>query len=151
MHKKEDTMNKERIIDILNKAIEREMGAVYQYMGQHYRFPKDTHPITREIMERIAVEEMKHIEKFAKRVVELGGKESVASSPVHWEVDPKSMLEKDIELEDEAIEMYKKHIKICEEEGDSKTKAIYENILEDEIRHKKVFDMLKKVVEIEGS
>ncbi len=143
-------MNRERIIAILNEAIEREMAAVYQYMGQHYRFPKETHPIAREIMERIAVEEMKHIEKFAKRVVELGGRESTASSRVYWETDFQAMLDRDIDVEDEAIRMYEEHIKICEEEGDEKTKSIYQDVLKDEIKHKKLFSLLKEIVKIEG-
>ena len=143
-------MNKERIIEILNKAIEREIGAVFQYMGQHYRFPKDTHPIARELLERIAVDEMKHIEKFAKRIVELGGQESTTTGKVVWETDFESMLNADIAVEDEAISMYQEHIKICEEEGDEKTKKIYEAILEDEIRHKKLFGLLKEIIKIEG-
>ncbi len=143
-------MNKERIIEILNKAIEREIGAVFQYMGQHYRFPKSTHPVARELLERIAVEEMKHIEKFAKRIVELGGQETIKSGNVRWETDFDSMLNADIEVEEEAISMYQEHIKICEQEGDEKTKAIYEAILEDEIRHKKLFNLLKDIIKIEG-
>ncbi len=143
-------MNKERIINILNQAIEREMAAVYQYMGQHYRFPKDTHPIAREIMERIAVEEMKHIEKFAKRVVELGGRESTSYSKIYWETDFQAMLDKDIEVEEEAIGMYEAHIKICEEENDEKTKSIYEDVLKDEIKHKKLFALLKEIIKIEA-
>ena len=142
-------MNKERIIEILNEAIEREIGAIFQYMGQHYRFPKDTHPIARELLERIAVEEMKHAEKFSKRVVELGGKESTTTGKVKWETDFNAMLDSDIEVEEEAIEMYRRHIKACEEEGDEKTKALYEAILEDEIRHKKLFGLLKEIIKIE--
>ena len=142
-------MNKDRIIEILNEAIEREIGAIFQYMGQHYRFPKDTHPIARELLERIAVEEMKHAEKFSKRVVELGGKESTTTGKVKWETDFNAMLDSDIEVEEEAIEMYKRHIKVCEEEGDEKTKALYEAILEDEIRHKKLFGLLKEIIKIE--
>ncbi len=142
-------MNKERIIKILNEAIEREIGAIFQYMGQHYRFPKDTHPIARELLERIAVEEMKHAEKFSKRVVELGGKESTTTGKVKWETDFNAMLDSDIEVEEEAIEMYRRHIKVCEEEGDEKTKALYEAILEDEIRHKKLFGLLKEIIKIE--
>ena len=140
-------MNKERIIGILNEAIEREIGAIFQYMGQHYRFPKDKHPIIREIMERIAVQEMKHAEKFSKRVIELGGRESTNTGKVIWAEDFVRMLEA---VEDEAIEMYQRHIKICEEEGDEKTKALYEEILKDEIEHKKIFNLLKGVLEVEG-
>ncbi len=143
-------MNKERIISILNEAIEREIGAVFQYMGQHYRFPKDTHPIARELLERIAVDEMKHAEKFSKRVVELGGRESTVASKVVWEFDFQKMLDADIAVEEEAIEMYRRHIKVCEEEGDEKTKKLYEDILEDEIRHKKLFGLLKEIIKIEG-
>ncbi len=142
-------MNKERIIAILNQAIEREVGAIFQYMGQHYRFPKDSHPVARELLERIAVEEMKHAEKFSKRVVELGGTESTAVGKVVWKTDFQQMLDADIEVEDEAISMYEEHIRICEEEGDEKTKRLYEDILEDEKRHKKLFSLLKEIIKIE--
>ncbi len=144
-------MNKARIIQILNKAVEREIGAVFQYMGQHYRFPKETHPIAREMLERIAVEEMKHIEAFSKRIVALGGQESINSSKVVWETDFIKMMELDKDIEDEAITMYRKHIAICEEEGDEETKAIYKKIIKDEERHHKLFaelkDMLKEKIE----
>ncbi len=145
-------MNKERIIGILNEAVEREIGAVFQYMGQHYRFPKKTHPIAREMLERIAVEEMKHIEAFSKRIVALGGQESIKSSKVIWETDFSKMIKLDMAIEDEAIAMYKRHIAICEEEGDTETKAIYEDILADEERHHKLFAEIKKILEegIEG-
>ncbi len=145
-------MNKERIIGILNEAVEREIGAVFQYMAQHYRFPKKTHPIAREMLERIAVEEMKHIEAFSKRIVALGGQESIKASKVIWETDFIKMMELDMAIEDEAIAMYKRHIAICEEEGDTETKAIYEDILADEERHHKLFAEIKKILEegIEG-
>lgn len=145
-------MNKEKIITILNQAIEREIGAIFQYMGQHYRFPKRTHPIAREMLERIAIEEMKHAETFSKRVVALGGQEGVKVGKVIWEKDFFKMLESDMAVEEEAIAMYKKHIAICEEEGDLETKAIYEEILADEERHQKLFGTLKKMLssEIEG-
>ncbi len=142
-------MNRERIIGILNEAIEREIGAIFQYMGQHYRFPKDKHPIIREIMERIAVEEMKHAEKFSKRVIELGGRESINTGKVIWESDFIKMLDADVMVEDEAIDMYTRHIKICEEEQDMVTKALYEEVLKDEIKHRKIFNLLKKVLEVE--
>lgn len=47
-------------------------------------------------------------------------------------------------VEEEAIAMYKRHITICEEEGDLETKAIYEEILADEERHQKLFGTLKR-------
>ncbi len=145
-------MNKEKIIAILNEAIEGEIGAIFQYMGQHYRFPKERHPIVREMLEKIAIEEMKHAETFSKRVVALGEQESVKVGKISWEEDFTKMLEQDIAAEEGAIAMYKKHIAICEEEGDTETKAIYEEILSDEERHKRLFDTLKKMLsmEIEG-
>lgn len=143
-------MNRERIVSILNEAIEREIGAIFQYMGQHYRFPKDTHPVARELLERIAVSEMKHAEKFSKRVVELGGRESINTGKVVWETDFFKMLDADVKVEEEAIEMYTRHIKVCEEEGDEKTKAIYEEILKDEIEHKRLFALLKEIIKVGG-
>ncbi len=137
----------QKIIDILNEAIQSEIGAIMQYMAGHYRMPKDKHPVIREMLERISVEEMKHAESFSKRVVALNGREAITPDIVHFSNDLVEIMDLNEKSEDGAIEMYQKHIKICEEEQDFETKAIYEDVLKDEIRHKKIFSALKRLLE----
>ncbi|MGE4547157.1 MAG: bacterioferritin [Desulfurella sp.] len=137
----------QKIIDILNEAIQAEIGAIMQYMAGHYRTPKDKHPVIREMLERISVEEMKHAEKFSKRVVALGGKEAITPDIVHFSNDLVEIMDLNEKSEDGAIEMYQKHIKICEEENDLETKAIYEEVLKDEFKHKKIFSAFKRLLE----
>ncbi|MGB9756009.1 MAG: ferritin-like domain-containing protein [Desulfurella sp.] len=137
----------QKIIDILNEAIQSEIGAIMQYMAGHYRMPKDKHPVVREMLERISVEEMKHAESFSKRVVALGGREAITPDMVHFSNDLVEIIDLNEKAEDGAIEMYQKHIKVCEQENDLETKAIYEDVLKDEIRHKKIFAAFKKLLE----
>ncbi len=137
----------QKIINILNEAIQAEIGAIMQYMAGHYRMPKDKHPVIREMLERISVEEMKHAESFSKRVVALGGREAITPDMVHFSNDLVEIMELNEKSEDGAIEMYQRHIKICEQENDPETKAIYEDVLKDELRHKKIFSAFKKFLE----
>ncbi|WP_291493340.1 ferritin-like domain-containing protein [Desulfurella sp.] len=137
----------QKIIDILNEAIQSEIGAIMQYMAGHYRMPKDKHPVIREMLERISVEEMKHAESFSKRVVALGGREAITPDIVHFSNDLVEIMDLNEKAEDGAIEMYQKHIMVCEQENDLETKAIYEDVLKDEMRHKKIFATFKKLLE----
>lgn len=137
----------QKTIDILNEAIQSEIGAIMQYMAGHYRTPKDKHPVVREMLERISVEEMQHAESFSKRVVALGSREAITPDIVHFSNDLVEIMDLNEKAEDGAIEMYTKHIKICEEEKDLETKSIYETVLKDELRHKKIFAAFRRLLE----
>jgi bacterioferritin len=54
------------------------------------------------------------------------------------------MVEKDLQAENEAIEMYREIILLASEKGDSTTRLLFEEILSKEEEHKHTFTILLK-------
>ena len=123
------------LIDALNLDRAYELGAIIQYMGHHYEAMGAESPAIIEILKETAIDEMKHAEKLAERITYLGG------IPVQKPIPPKrggslkDMVKDDLEAENEAIERYKKHIKLAEKLGDVTTRVMLEGILEEEEGH----------------
>ncbi len=65
-------MTKEKLLDALNKSIARELQVSIQYMWQHVMAVGIGSAAVADIFQKIAVEEMKHAEKFAERLNYLG-------------------------------------------------------------------------------
>ncbi len=135
-------MAKEQIIEMLNRGRERELGATMQYMRQHYEAQGMESPEIIDIFKETAVEEMKHAESFAERIVYLGGVPSIKIGPIRKSKDLKAMAADDLEIENEAIALYREAIKLCEKEGDPVTRLLFEKILANEEEHKDTFQTL---------
>ena len=75
MAKAKDERERKRkaVIEVLNKARSMELQAIHQYMNQHYNLDDKDYGELAAQVKLIAVDEMKHAEKFAERVKELGG------------------------------------------------------------------------------
>lgn len=126
----------EKLIEALNKDRADELAAILQYMGHHYTAEGVESPAIIEIFKKTAIDEMKHAEKLAERIVYLGGEPVQKASPtIKKGGDLKKMIQDDLDSENMAIKNYKEHIKLCEELGDFGTRHILEEILEDEENH----------------
>ena len=132
------------LIELLNKAIAREIGVSVQYMWQHVMAMGMKSPEVKDIFEDIAIEEMKHAEKIAERLFYLGGIPTVKPTPIIVGGSLENMVEKDLEAENEAIELYREIIDLAAEEEDSTTRLLFEEILTDEEEHKHTFTILLK-------
>lgn len=123
-------MKNEEIIALLNEDLEGEHGAIIQYLGHAYAMGEGE--LACEI-EAIAREEMRHLDWLAETIVELGGKPSMKRGKMRMEgaLVP-DWMKNDVLLEDDAITMYKEHIKII---GDRKIKRLLKRILSDEESH----------------
>lgn len=132
------------LIDLLNKAIAREIGVSVQYMWQHVMAIGMKSPEVKDIFEDIAIEEMKHAEKIAQRLFYLGG--IPTTKPTHIIVGGslENMVEKDLEAENEAIELYREIIDLAAKKEDSTTRLLFEEILTEEEEHKHTFTILLK-------
>ncbi len=124
-----------KLIDALNKDREDELSAIMQYMKHHYEGAGMESPEILEIFKKTAMEEMKHAEKLAERIVYLGGIPSKKVSPIVEGGDLKKMVQDDLAKENGAIAQYKEHVKLAHEEGDSTTRLMLEEILSDEEDH----------------
>ncbi|VVB97090.1 DNA protection during starvation protein [uncultured archaeon] len=132
------------MLELLNKAIAREIGVSIQYMWQHVMALGMKSPEIKDVFEDIAIEEMKHAEKIAERLFYLGGIPTTKPTPINVGDSLKEMIENDLQAEDEAIEMYKEIINVASEKEDSTTRLLFEEILTAEEEHKHTFTILLK-------
>lgn len=124
-----------KIIDALNEDREFELGAIMQYMGHHYEAEGMESPAIIELFKKTAIDEMKHAEMLAERIVYLGGIPSTKPAPIMKGGELRKMVSDDLAAENGAIERYKKHIKLCIDEGDPTTRLMLEGILSQEEEH----------------
>ncbi len=139
-------MASEKLREMLNGAIAREIAVSVQYMWQHVTVKGMYAEAVGPVFRRIALVEMLHAEMIAERLDYLGGEPT--TSPTKIEVnggDPVKMLRNDIRAEEEAIAMYREIIKLAAEEGDITTRKLFEDILREEEDHHNTFtNMLEK-------
>ncbi|MGB9628229.1 MAG: ferritin-like domain-containing protein, partial [Thermodesulfobacteriota bacterium] len=63
----------QKVIDLLNKARSRELSAIAQYMEHHYELEDQDFGKLATKLKEIAIQEMKHAEKLAERILFLNG------------------------------------------------------------------------------
>lgn len=137
-------MTSQKLKDMLNGAIAREIQVSIQYMWQHVQWMGVDHFAVSGKFQEIAVEEMKHAEKIADRLWYLGGVPTTKPTPINVGGSLWEMVDNDIKAEEEAIEMYKKIEDLADAEKDPTTRFIFESILEDEEDHHDFFTSLKE-------
>ncbi len=129
----------ERLKDLLNQAIAREIQVSIQYMWQHVQTTGPIHHLLSDDLKKIAIQEMKHAEEIAERLWYLGGTPTTTPSPIFVGGDLKEMMQRDVEDEEEAIKLYKEIIEVAQQEGDITTARLFRKILEDEEEHHDFF------------
>jgi len=129
----------DRLKNLLNQAIAREIQVSIQYMWQHVQTTGPLHHLLADELKKVAIEEMKHAEEIAERLWYLGGTPTTAPSPIFVGKDLKEMMERDVKDEEEAIRLYREIIEVAQQEGDVVTARLFRKILEDEEEHHDFF------------
>ena len=133
-------MKREKSIELLNKAVGEELSAIHQYMYFHFVLDDLGYDLLANIFKKTAIEEMLHTERYAERILFLGG--DIEMKPAH-EIehikDPQKMLEWAMKSEEEAIDMYNEFALLASKHRDSGTKQLFEEIISDEERHYDTF------------
>ncbi|HEX2923201.1 MAG TPA: ferritin-like domain-containing protein [Chloroflexota bacterium] len=138
-------MADQRLLDILNRSIARELQVSIQYMWHHVQAVGLESPAVKDIFREIAIVEMKHAERFAERLDLLGGVPTTKPDPIMQGGSLQKMIEDDLKAEQEAVDMYREAIRIATEVNDPVTRLLYEEILDAEEDHRKIFgDLLKR-------
>jgi len=136
----------EKLKQMLNDAIAREIQVSIQYMWQHVQVVGVKGIAVQEQFKQTAIAEMKHAEKIAERLWYLQGTPTTKPAPVKVGESLKDFLELDTKAEEEAITMYKQIIELAQKEGDVTTAFMFKEILEDEEEHHDLFTtMLEEV------
>jgi len=137
-------MASQKLIELLNKGVSRELQVSLQYMWDHVRIISMASDTVGDVFRKIAIEEMKHAEQISERIDYLGGVPTTNVDPVVIGKTPVEMIELGKKAEEEALVLYNATIKQAVEEGDVVTRHLFEDILEDEEEHHHVFTHLLK-------
>jgi bacterioferritin len=136
----------DKLKQMLNDAIAREIQVSIQYIWQHVQVMGVKAVAVQDKFKGTAVAEMKHAEKIAERLWYLGGVPTTKPAAITVGKGLKEFLELDTKAEEEAIVMYKEIIQLATKEGDVTTAFIFKEILEDEEEHHDLFTtMLEEV------
>ncbi|MCX7784726.1 MAG: ferritin-like domain-containing protein [candidate division WOR-3 bacterium] len=132
-------MASKQLMDMLNKAIARELQVAIQYMWQHVQWKGVKAFAVKDELKAIAITEMKHAEAIAERLNYLGGIPTTKPEPIFVGTTLKQMITQDKKDEEGAVKLYKEIIAMAEKEGDITTKKMFEGILADEEEHLDTF------------
>jgi bacterioferritin len=125
-----------KIIERLNALLSDELTAVNQYMVHsemcaNWQFEK-----LHNLVEKRAIDEMKHAEKLIARILFLEGIPVVSNlNKIHIGAEVPAQLENDLGAEVEAIQAYNDGIRLAVELGDNGTRELLGSILMEEEGH----------------
>lgn len=141
-----------KVIDLLNAARARELTAISQYMAHHYELEDQDFGKLGTKFKEIAIQEMKHAEKLAERILYLKGEPTSAPDATAKKGQSiEEMLKTNLALEDQAIKMYNEASTICASEKDQISKELFEELLKEEEEHFNYFENVKNHVEKLGA
>ena len=142
----------QKVIDLLNQGRARELGAITQYMAQHYDLEDQDYGKLAKVMKDIGIQEMKHAEALAERILFLKGTPTSKPDAVAKKgEDIPAMLATDMALETQAIKMYNEAALVCAQEKDQISKQLFEKLLGEEEEHLNQFENIKDHVEKLGA
>ena len=135
-------MASQKLLELLNKGISRELQVSIQYMWQHVQVTGIEGALVKDTFKEIAIAEMKHAEALAERLDYLDGVATTKPDPVFVGGSLIEMLTQDERNEEEAITLYKQAIQVASKEGDFTTRRLIEGILSEEEKHIDTFGKL---------
>ncbi len=125
-----------RVIEVLNSLLSDELTAVNQYMVHSEMCDNWGYEKLHKVIEKRAIDEMKHAEKLIARIIFLEGIPIVSKlNEINIGSDVPKMFTNDHGLEAMAIKNYNSAILVCGEAKDFATREILEHILNEEDAH----------------
>jgi bacterioferritin len=139
-------MASEKLLEMLNAAIAREIQVSIQYMWQHVQWSGVKGFAVKDELKKIAITEMKHAEAIAERLFYLGGTPTTKPTEIFVGKTLKEMIQRDVKDEENAINLYKEIITQARAEKDETTAYLFQNILKDEEEHHDFFTTLMEEI-----
>jgi bacterioferritin len=134
-------MDRQKSIDLLNKAVGEELQAVHQYMYWHFHLDDQGFAPLAALLRRTAIVEMGHIEKLAERVLFLKGDVTMeAAAPVKPITEPADILTEAARMEQGSARDYNGFALECSANADAISKQVFESLVADEETHFDAFD-----------
>jgi bacterioferritin len=124
-----------QFIEALNEALSEELASIIQYLWDHILARGLESPAIAEMFKGLSMIEMQHAYKIAERIDLLGGLPTTAVGPIKIGGDLRKMVDDNLKLEYDAIEMYRKLVKMAEAEDDPVSRRLMEDILGETEEH----------------
>ena len=124
-----------QFIEALNEALTEELASIIQYLWDHILARGMESPAIADMFKALSMVEMKHAYSIAERIDLLGGVPTTAVGPIKIGGDLRKMVDDNLKLEYDAIEMYKKLVKMAEAEDDPVSRRLMEDILGETEEH----------------
>ncbi len=139
-----------KVIEKLNFLLADELTAISQYMVQAEMCANWGYKHLAEIIEKRAMDEMKHAEKHIERIIFLEEKPVVSElNKMHIGDTVEAFHKNDWDAENGAIQAYNDGIRLATEMSDNGTREMLESILKDEEDHidwiEAQFDQVKQM------
>ncbi len=136
-------------IDLLNKAVEREIQVSLQYILQHAKMEKlvrrtipenilldkTTYDAVGKFLREIAIQEMKHAASIIERIYYLGGAATTKSGKPTIGDSISEFAKLGLKAEEEALVLYRQIIETSGKMGDWETRELFEKIYGEEEGH----------------
>ena len=130
------------LLDLLNRAVARELQVSIQYMWQHVLWSGVEGIAVKDELRSISITEMKHAEAIAERLAYLGGTPTTKPEPIFVGTTLKEMITQDQADEEGALVLYREIVAKAGTDGDIVTKQMFKGILTDEEDHHDTFSSL---------
>ncbi|WP_019024643.1 MULTISPECIES: bacterioferritin [unclassified Thioalkalivibrio] len=130
-----------RIVGYLNRAVAHELSAVQQYLAQARLTAMWGMSDVSECLRRDAQEELDHADRFMTRMFHHGVAPNGSQlAPVRLGRSMAELLERNRELEMEAVRLYDEAAVYCRRVGAAADAELFEGILEEELEHVREID-----------
>lgn len=124
------------LVKKLDELLAEELTAIMQYMVHSEMCDDWGYERLHKLVERRAIQEMKHAESLIGRIIFLGGTPTVSKlNAVHIGPDISQQFQFDLNAELEAVKMYNEAIHLADKVGDAVTRQLLESIVKDEDSH----------------
>ena len=141
---------KEKSIELLNKAVEKEIETVLQYLYFQFHFEDKGYSHLAKLFKNVAIKEMGHIDMLSDRILFLKGDIIMkATSDIVYlkkdgdkvDLDIKNVLAIAADMEKRTVDLYNDFACQCGAIGDATTKRLFEKLVEIEEEHEDTFDI----------
>jgi len=125
-----------KLLEHLNMRLAEELTAINQYMVHSEMCDAWGYGKLHKVIEKRAIDEMKHAEKLISRILFLEGRPIVSElNKMHIGAEIPKMHENDRSAEEGAIKGYNESIQLAAEVGDNGTRDMLVGILKEEEDH----------------
>ena len=123
------------VIAQLNMALREELSAINQYFLHAEMCHSWGYHQLGAYIKKQSIDEMKHAEKLIERLLFLDATPKMEYLELNVGGNVKSQLEADLKLEENAVAMYNKAIRISRDAGDDASRELFSLLLKDEEMH----------------